>query len=80
MEIVNGNKVKIIDGDIIATVIGVCIRGVGNQTFEYNVSWFSGGTRHDAWLWDFQIERHIETKRKAGMVNYDSDESQKALN
>lgn len=80
MEIVNGNKVKVLDGGIIATVIGVCIRGVDQQTFEYNVSWFSGGTRHDAWLWDFQIERYVETKRKAGMVNYEIDDTQKVLN
>ena len=69
----NGDKVTLLDSGIIATVIGVCIRGIDNQTFEYNVTWFSGGSIQDVWLQSFLVERFVDTKRKAGMVNYEDD-------
>jgi len=69
----NGDKVKVFGSEIIGTIIGVCIRGVDNQTFEYNVTWWSGSDLVDKWLWAYQLELFVEVKRKAGMVNYEDD-------
>ena len=70
----NGDKVEIMSSGVIGTVIGICIRGVENQTFEIEVSWCSSGSMHREWLWDYQLKLHKPTKRKAGLVNYERED------
>jgi len=68
----NGTPVTLCNGDIKGTVIGCCIRGIEpNMRFEYEVSWFVSGTKHSSWVESYEIEEFVETKRKAGMVNYE---------
>lgn len=68
----NGTKVEILDSNIIGTVIGVCIRGLDNVTIEYHVQWMVGGSIQDQWLYDYNVKRHIDTKKQAGLVNYET--------
>lgn len=72
----NGDKVEILESGILGTVTGVCIRGVENQTFEYEVTYMSGGTIQCQWTHGYLLKPHKDTKRKAGLVNYDDQQKQ----
>ncbi len=72
----NGSTVTLSNGEVKAIVIGVCIRGIEpNLRFEYNVSWFVGGSRECAWVESYEIEIYNDTKKKAGLVNYENEPS-----
>lgn len=68
----NGTVVKIVNSDMKATVIGVCIRGVEICTVEYNVQWVSADNINNAWVYDFQVEEFIDVRQPAGLVNYET--------
>lgn len=69
----NGETVEIKGSGVRGTVIGVCIRGVEpGVSIEYHVQWLAGGTLHNSWLFSHTVERYVETKKQAGLVNYDA--------
>lgn len=69
----NGSKVEILESNVIATVIGVCIRGIEpNIAIEYHVQWMAGATIYDHWVYSYQVKEYVNTKQKAGMVNYET--------
>lgn len=69
-----GSRVKIIEAGIIGTVIAVCTYG-NDSGLEYRVVFWVGGARTTEWMYHWEIEPHIETKKKAGMVDYETDTS-----
>ena len=69
----NGTKVVIKDINLKATTLSVCMFGEGNTTIEYRIIYWKGGERVDAWVFDWEIELFIDTSKKMGMVNYESD-------
>lgn len=68
----NGTVVRVMNSEFKATVIGVCIRGIENCTIEYHVQWVNGSEIKSEWLYDYQVVEFIETRKKAGMVNYET--------
>lgn len=68
----NGTEVEILNSGVRGIVVGVCIRGIEpNLTFEYNVVYIISGQAHNEWLYSYLVKPHIDTTRKAGMVNYE---------
>ena len=68
----NGSTVTISNGEIKGLVTACNIRGIEpNVRIAYEVSWFVGGAYHSQYLEDFEVELHIDTKKKAGLVNYE---------
>lgn len=51
-----GDRVKIDNGDIIATVIGVWLQGE-QQKVTVEVSWFHNGEVKTAWLFEWRLEK-----------------------
>ena len=73
--ITNGTKVVIKDVGLKGTVIGVSMCGINNSYIEYRIIYWNAGSRQDDWLFDWEIEVFENTKKKAGMVNYETDTS-----
>ncbi len=72
MELIErGTKVKVLGTDIKATVLGVCARGHSNVSYE--ISWWIQGERKECWVNDFEIEVYLDSSKKAGFVNYDTN-------
>lgn len=69
----NGTKVLIKDAGIKATVQACCVAGVENPIIEYRLVYWVGGERKSDWVYDWEIEIFIDTSKKAGMVNYETD-------
>lgn len=69
----NGTEVDIMDSGVKGKIIRVCIRGIEpNISIEYEVQWMCSATLQNQWMFGFQVKEHIETKQKAGMVNYET--------
>jgi len=68
----NGTTVTILNTEIKAVTIGVCIRGVDNHTVEYNVQWINGNSLSNEWLYDYQVKEYVDNSKPAGMVNYET--------
>lgn len=68
----NGTTVIIKNSSIKATVIGVCIRGTESVTIEYHCQWIDSSGVHNHWLYSYMVEEFIDSRRPAGMVNYET--------
>ena len=74
MEIIpNGTTVQIVANEIKGTVIEASISGIETPLISYKVVWWAGGTRHEGWLESYEIKPYIDTSKKAGMVNHQTD-------
>lgn len=72
-----GDKVKTIQGDIVAFVTGTCIRGP--QHVEYQIAYFAKGERVSVWVQHFEIRPYEDNSKPAGFGNFKEYE-QKQLN
>ena len=68
----NGSRVKIKDTNSVATIHACCVAGENTPIIEYRIIYWVGGDRRDAWVYDWEVELYVETKKKAGMVNYET--------
>lgn len=69
----NGTTVLIKESQLKATVIGVCVRGIDNVTIEYQCQWVDTSGVHDYWLYSYMVQEFIDTRKPAGMVNYETN-------
>lgn len=62
----NGKTVKFKNGGIEATILGVCARGEGNTSIEYEVSFFHNGKRETDWVNSFEVELKVDNSKPVG--------------
>jgi hypothetical protein len=58
-----GTRIELGDGEISAVVLACCIRG---DLVTYEVAWYDGGARHEAWV----QEQEIETEARGRTVGF----------
>ena len=69
----NGTKVNIIEPGIKGMIQSCSISGSETPIIEYRVIYWINGTRKGEWVYDWEVEIFIDTSKKAGMVNYETD-------
>ncbi|MDB0600714.1 hypothetical protein PL373_06055 [Tenacibaculum maritimum] len=61
-----GSRIETKIGNIDAIVIGICIRGLKNESVEYQVSYFLNGENKTPWLHSYEIDLKIDNSKQAG--------------
>lgn len=69
-------KVKTVIGDIKAIVIGVCIR---DESVMYEIGYFQNGNYVTAWIRRYEFEIDTAIKKKAGLVNFEEEQTDDKL-
>ena len=69
----NGTIVNIKEAGIKGKTIAFAVTGMETPIIEYNVIRWCNGDRKTEWLYDHEVEKFLDTSKKAGMVNYETD-------
>ena len=62
----NGSRIVTKIGSIEAIVLGVCVRGLSNQSIEYHIGFYTNGKYNTEWLHSFEIGVKIDNSKPAG--------------
>ena len=65
----NGSKINTKIGHIEALVIGVCVRGVNNDSIEYHIAYFLNGDYKTCWVHSFEIAIKIDNSKPMGFAS-----------
>ncbi len=64
----NGTIVLTKNGDLKAIVTGICIRGLNNESIEYQIAYTLNGERKKPWVYSFEIKVKVDNSKPVGFT------------